>query len=101
MKKYNFFDQFSDEEVVDWLKEKFYQISEDVWMAKWMINLEYKIWDLVHREQDYISHIDATLILEASEKIGGWIKWDDILNEGPSFITKEKWLLECMTSNKD
>lgn len=101
MKKYNFFDQFTDEEIVEWLKEKFYQISEDVWMANWIVNLEYKIWDLVHSEQDHISKIDTALILQASDRIGGWIKWDHILNEGPVFITKEKWLLECIASNKD
>lgn len=100
MKNYNFFDQFTDEEVTDWLKDQFYRISEDVWMASWIVGLERKLWDLVHHSDDHLGHIDRALILQASEKIGGWIKWDN-LNQGPVFITKEKWLLECMSHDKD
>jgi hypothetical protein len=100
MKSCNFFDQFTEEEVVDWLKDQFYRISEDVWMANWIVGLERKIWDLVHHSDGHLSHIDRTLILQASDKIGGWIKWDN-LNQSPVFITKEKWLLECISNNKD
>jgi len=100
MKKFNFFDQFTDEEVLEWFKNAFYSISEEYWSARWIINIEYIIWDAVHSDPPAIGNIQSKLILDASERIGGWLKWDS-LNHEPAFITKEKWLLECLSRKED
>jgi len=77
------------------LKYKMSIVSEDVWCAGWLVDLEHILWSVIHEENHYMRHyIDQKTrdeLLELSKKCGGWIRWDG-KKKTEVFVPMEKWL---------
>ena len=66
-------------------------ISEDVWCAGWLTEVEYILWDAIARERpDWCVREEIEQLKFLSERCGGWIVWDK--ERGRRFVRMEDWL---------
>jgi len=65
-------------------------ISEDVWCAGWLIDLEYILWDAITRERpDWCGREEIEQLKSLSQRCNGWIGWDK--ERGRRFVRMEDW----------
>jgi len=73
-------------------------ISEELWCASWMSDLEFALW-LAEPGRRYgqgaITERQSILLRLLSEECDGWWRWDD----GPKFIKREAWIASLAKTN--
>ncbi len=84
-------------------------LSERYWAARWINGLEYTLWTMANglgKRRRRISRCEAERLLKLSNRVGGWIVWDDLSYEdiqklktdtttiphGPRFVPMSQWL---------
>lgn len=69
-------------------------ISEELWAAAWLSDLEFALWDAIQNNDPklgtrVVTERQAALLKLLSEEADGWWVWSD--NDGPRFVSLKEW----------
>ena len=87
-------DKFS--RLVDMISE----ISDDLYCASWLKDIEYTVWLDLHRNRpDSIPKQDAVEMIQLASDLDGWCIWDDTLCD-PVYIQMSDWIPKVLQHQK-